>query len=159
MAQISGGGQNWSPWTVYKTGAYKKYLGGAAGAASAPGQFVGTSLDAYQKYVREQSKSMFPALAAAIDQGITVRQYADPYIQRTAQLLEISPEAIDLTEPKYRKFLDNVLPDGKRSAMALWEVETLLKKDPIYGYDATKGARTEAAQLSMSLAKQFGAVG
>lgn len=25
--QLSGGGKNWYPWTVYKTGAYRKYLG------------------------------------------------------------------------------------------------------------------------------------
>lgn len=26
MASISGGGRNWNPWTVYKSGAYAKYL-------------------------------------------------------------------------------------------------------------------------------------
>jgi len=36
---ISGGGSNFSPWTTYTTGAYKKYLsaGGGAGSSSAGG--------------------------------------------------------------------------------------------------------------------------
>ena len=32
--QLSGNGKNWSPWTTFKTGAYKKYLSPTTGAAN-----------------------------------------------------------------------------------------------------------------------------
>ena len=32
---VSASGTNWKPWTTYRTGAYKQYLGKAAGAVSA----------------------------------------------------------------------------------------------------------------------------
>jgi hypothetical protein len=35
MVAISGHGTDWSPWTVYNTGAYQKYLGQAQAAAGA----------------------------------------------------------------------------------------------------------------------------
>jgi hypothetical protein len=37
MADISGGGTNWSPWSVYASGAYQRYLGQAQAAAGASG--------------------------------------------------------------------------------------------------------------------------
>jgi hypothetical protein len=37
MVDISGGGTNWSPWSVYSSGAYQRYLGQAQAAAGAPG--------------------------------------------------------------------------------------------------------------------------
>lgn len=37
MRNLSGGGTNWSPWTVYKSGAYARYLNQATAAAGAAG--------------------------------------------------------------------------------------------------------------------------
>lgn len=38
MYQVSGGGVNWKPWTIYNTGAYRQYLDGARqSTAEAPG--------------------------------------------------------------------------------------------------------------------------
>lgn len=38
MATISNGGRNWSPWTVYKTGAYRQHLPEARAAAGTAGE-------------------------------------------------------------------------------------------------------------------------
>lgn len=36
MVEISSGGTNWTPWSVYKSGVYSKYAQAAQGAAGAP---------------------------------------------------------------------------------------------------------------------------
>jgi len=113
----------------------------------------------YIEYAKNTAKSLFPTLSSVIDSGVTVKQYADPYLEQASQTLEIPKESIDLRDPKYRKFLDRVGPDGKHSAMALWEVQDLIKQDPVYGYDHTIGAQKEAADFTTQLLKTFGKIG
>ncbi len=36
MVEISGGGQNWKPWSVYTSGAYQRFLGSVRDGASGP---------------------------------------------------------------------------------------------------------------------------
>lgn len=40
MVSISSSGRDWSPWTVYNTGAYNQYLGQAQSAATATGAVI-----------------------------------------------------------------------------------------------------------------------
>lgn len=109
-------------------------------------------------YLRETAKSMFPQLAGAIDRGLTVRDYAAPYRSIAANTLEVAPESINLADTKWRRALDGMADDkGQRTAMSLFEWEKMLKTDTTYGYDRTKGARTEAAQFASKLQETFGA--
>lgn len=57
-----------------------------------------TSLEAQKQYLINLAKSNFPAYAAQLDSGITVRQLAAPYINTVANLLEIAPEQVDLSK-------------------------------------------------------------
>lgn len=41
MVAISSGGSSWTPWTIYKNGAYKKYLGDMGGNASGENSATG----------------------------------------------------------------------------------------------------------------------
>jgi lysozyme-like protein len=74
MVAISGQGTDWSPWTVYNTGAYQQYLPQArAAAAGDPGSTVPTGL------MGSGGKSVVPSVqdvatgAVAAAQSILVR--------------------------------------------------------------------------------------
>lgn len=112
---------------------------------------------AFQQYLKDQAKSLFPTLAAAIDQGFTVRQYGDVYAQRAAQRLGIAPESINFADEKWRRALVRVDPKtGERKAMNLDEWDTEIRTNPIYGYDNSAEAIGQAAKFAQQIAETFG---
>lgn len=113
-----------------------------------------------QGYLQEQAKSLYPGLASAIDRGITVKQYADPYIQLAAQELNINPAGVSLTDPKWMSALNQVDPKtGARVSLSLDDWLREIRTNPVYGYDGTIQASTRASQLAMQLEQKFGAAG
>lgn len=112
--------------------------------------------EAFRAYAVEQAKSLFPGMAGALDKGVTVAQYVDPYKQIAARELEMPPEAIDLMDPKYRKMLDQVDDKGNRTAMTLAQATEYLRGTP--EWQKTSGANEKAAALTESLLRSFGKV-
>lgn len=112
--------------------------------------------DDYTNYLKEQAKSLFPGMANAIDRGITVGRYVDPYRQQAASLLEINPDSIDfVNDPKFSKALFNTDPKtGERTQMSLADWQNYLRKTP--DYNKTAGAIDQAAQFATLLTKTFG---
>lgn len=109
-------------------------------------------------YLIEQAKSLFPGLASALDRGVTVKQYADPYIQAAVQELGINPDSVDLTDPKWMSALNQIDPKtGARVSLSLDDWTRKLRTDPTYGYDTTNNARASATQLTSALEAKFGA--
>lgn len=115
-----------------------------------------TDIDGFKSYVQEQAKSLFPAMAGAIDRGISVAQYVDPYKQVAARELELSPDQIDLTEPRFRKMFDKVDDKGNRTAMTLSESAEYLRTQP--EWRKTRGANERAAAMTESILRNFGKV-
>jgi len=114
----------------------------------------------FTEYAKQQAHSLFPTMRAALDRGMTVQQYADPYKQLAAQTLNIDPNAIDFTDPKWRRALDQVDPTTKdRTVMSLSDWTKTLKTDPIYGYDKTAQAGQQSAAFVQQIAQTFGALG
>lgn len=105
----------------------------------------------------ELAKGKYPSIAALLDQGRTVKQIADPYIQQAANDLGISPDSIDINNPKWNRFLNQPTKDGVQ-LQTLYDWQRLYRTDPTYGYDRSPQARETAAQLTTTLAKQFGAI-
>lgn len=117
-------------------------------------------MNTFQSYLTEQAKSLYPGLADAIDAGVTVRQYADPYAQIASKELGINPADFDLTDPKWSTALQQKDPKtGANTAMTLQSWQSHIRSDPTYGFDQTTGARDQAAQFATRLAQQFGAMG
>ena len=114
---------------------------------------------AFQEYLRQQAKSLFPALAGAIDSGVTVETYAAPYREIAAQTLEINPNEVNFMDPKWSRALVQVGKDGQRGSMTLYDWQNLIKTDAAYGWDRTNQARTQASQISERLLETFGRVG
>lgn len=116
-------------------------------------------LAAFESYAKEQAKSMFPGLTAALDAGVTVAQYVEPYKQTAAQMLEIPPEQVNFMDPKWRKAVDQIDPKtGTRTSMSLTDWQNELRTNTSYGWDKTSQAREQSAQLLTSLGKTFGAL-
>lgn len=109
-------------------------------------------------YMRTQAKSRYARnaqLTAALDTGLTVRQYADPYVQTAAKELAINPETIDLGQSKWSRFLDEGT-DPAQQGMTLDQWRQTLRSDQQYGWDKTQAARDEASVLTAQLARKFG---
>lgn len=127
------------------------------------GIISGTTTDAqFQQYLRDNAKSMMPQLtnlidAHAGDPTFTVDHFADPYKQHAANALGISTDQIDLTDPKWRKALDQVDPKtGERRIMSLSEWDTTLKTDPTYQYDKTANGINDGLTLANQLKASMG---
>lgn len=113
----------------------------------------------FAEYLKGTAKSLFPQLSQAIDSGLTVEDYVNPYKQLAAQRLELPPEAINFTDPKWRAALQQPDPKtGQTRVMTLTEWEAHIKKDPTYGYDKTQQGVGEAAKLANDLLQKFGQV-
>lgn len=116
------------------------------------------TMDSIKGYLVEQAKSLFPSLAGALDRGITVAQYAAPYVQLAVQELGVNPAGISFTDPKWMQALNQVDPKtGQRTAMSLDQWLTTIRTDPRYGYDTTHKANQDASQLATMLEQRFGA--
>lgn len=115
----------------------------------------------FTSWAKEMAKSRYGGLSGAIDRGVTVRQYASQYLADAANVLEVPVESLNLKEAKWMRAIEGeVDPKTKeRVPMSRADWERTLKTDSIYGYDFTKGARTEASLFASKLAETFGAVG
>lgn len=114
-------------------------------------------MNTYESYLREQAKSLFPGLANAIDRGITVQQYVQPYAQVAVQELGVNPAEIDWRDPKWNTAIHRVDPrSGQPSAMSLSDWTKELRTNAVYGFDQTQRAQEQAAQLSQALLERFG---
>lgn len=110
----------------------------------------------FTAYLTEQAKSLFPAITAALDSGISVRQYFEPYAQLAARTLEVAPESIDLNDPKWFKALGQVDDKGNRSVMSLTEWSDYVRRDP--QYRKTKQATATAAETAELIGREMGVV-
>ena len=122
-------------------------------------QLGNVSQSDFDGYLREQAKSLFPGLSAAIDRGVTVEQYADPYRSIAASTLEVDPQSIDfMKDPKYMKALYQKDPKtGDNTSMSLADWGTHLRGLP--EYRKTSGANQQAASFGNSLLQTFGKIG
>lgn len=111
--------------------------------------------ESFESYLKEQAKSMFPGMAEAIDAGVTVSQYAEPYRQWAAQILELNPEDLTITDPRIQKGLFTQSKDGQRTSMNLADYQSYLRGLP--EYRKTRGAQEQAAGLTEMLTETWGA--
>lgn len=114
--------------------------------------------DDFDAYLKDQAKILRPWMAKQIDAGVTPQQYADPYRQYAAQLLEKNPDSIDLmNDPKYSLALDNVDPKtGERGPMSFSAWQQYLRSTS--DYKQTSQAVDQGAQFATMLTKTFGKI-
>lgn len=113
---------------------------------------------AFQTYVSGQAKLSHPYWSKQLDEGVTVRQLADPYIQTASQMLGVSADSVDLSQSKWARALQQKDPKtGQPAPMSQLDWERTLMTDPSYGWDKTDNARQAAFGMVDQLQKSFGA--
>lgn len=118
-----------------------------------------TTPDVFKDQMSRQAMSRYqdPGIKEALAHGMTIKDFADPYVQMAAQTLGMNPNDIDLLQTKWSQALDHVDDkNGVRRAMTMNEWEQKIKMDPTYGYDSSKNGIAEASQLVGQLRQQFG---
>lgn len=95
-------------------------------------QIIGgqSSVQSVMAQLRTQAAGMYPAYANQINSGMNVSDIASPYIGRAQQLLEMGPGEMNIQTPLVKQALQYMSPDGKPSAMPMYDFENAVRKDP-----------------------------
>lgn len=111
----------------------------------------------FTEYMKNQAKASFPSLQKELDQGMTVKQLADPYLQLASQTLGISAEQMRLDDPKWQRPLQNHDAKGQSiGPMTMFDWQKTLTTDKAYGYEYSANAQADARNIFNDLASTFG---
>ena len=114
------------------------------------------SAEDFTDHYRELAKAQYKSIAPMLDQGMTVMDVLDPYLQRAASDLGVSaaqimkPGADGYMDPKWTKAIQG------DAAMTLDEWQKYMRSDPTYGYSKTTKAKVAAASAGQRIAQLFG---
>lgn len=75
-------------------------------------------------------KPMYPQFERELDDGLTIKDIATPYIDRASQMLEISPKQIGIDDPLIKRVLQARDDKGQPVRKPIWEFEDELTRDP-----------------------------
>jgi hypothetical protein len=112
----------------------------------------------FQQYALNTAKALFPSITTQLDQGLTFQQITDPYKQTAARTLEINPDTIDFTDPKWSKAITFSTDKGEQRPMNSNEWGNYLRSERSLGYEYTNEARSRAYQVTSGLANLFGKI-
>ena len=111
----------------------------------------------YERQQREFAKTRYGHLSNLLDQGMTLESIASAYKTTAARLLELNPNAIDMSTGAFEQAV-TFGEEGKKRLMTNSEWEKLLRTDPQYGWEKTNNAKDEARALSANIAQAFGRI-
>jgi hypothetical protein len=113
----------------------------------------------YERQQREFAKSpgRYGHLSNLLDQGMTMESIASAYKTTASRLLELNPNAIDMSTGAFEQAV-TFGEEGKKRLMTNGEWEKLLRTDPQYGWEKTNNAKEEARSLSANIAQAFGRI-
>lgn len=112
------------------------------------------TIDTYMGQALEAAKSRYAALAPQLDQGMTVHDIADPYMQVMANTLEIPQSRVNLTDRRVQQALTARDDKGQPTVKPLWQFEQDLKTTP--EWDKTKNATNAAYDMVNKIGKDWG---
>ena len=115
-----------------------------------------TEDDIWNEIIAE-AESLYPALAGKLSKDRSVRDAVNGYLAWAAQILEIDPESMELTDPALSKALGYSGADGNPTLMPLWEYRKELRKDP--RWQQTDNARSSYSDLASTFLRSMGAIG
>lgn len=122
--------------------------------------------DDFTTWIRDTAKQRFPSIAKQLDAGLTTAQVFSPIGQQIGKTLGISPDTIDVSDPKWARFLapapdpttGQPNPNGQ-GTMNAWQIDQTIKSDDQYGYRYSQDAHDQGAALLDTLGKTFGKIG
>jgi hypothetical protein len=112
------------------------------------------TVDGIKAQYAASASHKFPAFAKQLQEGQTMTQIADPYVQTIAQTLELNPSDVDFYDPSVQRALTARNAKGEPAPMALWQVQDMMRQDP--RYDHTKQAVSDAYSMINQIGKDWG---
>jgi hypothetical protein len=104
--------------------------------------------------MKQQAKSRFGWLASQIDQGVTPDDYFAPTRDVIARTLEVSPESIDLMDPKWLGLVEVKDDNGQTRGATL--NEALLAARRQSQWSDTQNAQEMSASAAGLVKRMFG---
>lgn len=117
----------------------------------ATGEFTQENLT---ETLASRAKGSFPTIADFIENGGVPRDYFANHINSAAQLLEVDPETIDLTDPKYHDITSYADSQGKVRPMTLSETTSFVKQKDEYW--KTGNSSNDVSSIINNLGEMFG---
>jgi len=118
----------------------------------------GNAEEIFTQYAKNQAKALYPWMSAAIDNGVSVKAYLQPYQTQIANTLDLTPDAINWQDPKWQGLIN--IPDPKNPGVTtqanMTQVMKTIKTDPQYGWNYTNAAKTQASDFASQLKTMFG---
>jgi hypothetical protein len=115
----------------------------------------GAGVDAEQEKIKNISKGLYAPIAQFIDQGLTVKDLMQPYLNMKSRVLEIPEQQISLNNKEGQEVMSKVIVDGKLSP--IFDYEKSLRADPRWRF--TKNANEMASGFVNRILRDFGIVG
>jgi hypothetical protein len=114
------------------------------------------NIQSFNNYALNTAKTLYPGISAQLDAGQTFQQITDPYRQTAARILEINPETIDFTDPKWAQAVTFTTDRGEARPMNFNEWGKYLRNERGFGYEFTTDAKQRAFEVTGRLANLFG---
>lgn len=109
--------------------------------------------------LQARAKSFAPGLSNLIDQGQTLRQAADPWLNAIADTWELgSPNEVDLNDATVQKVLNFTDEKGNVSPINLYDAKKMARRD-VKRFDATQQAKEEKTRIASTLLRDMGFLG
>lgn len=126
--------------------------------ASMKGLVAGTlNPEDLDNQLQDRAKLFAPGLAKFIDQGQTLRQAADPWLQAIADTWETDIEQVDLNDDFVQRAINVQDEKGNFTTMNLYDTKKLARRSS--KWDATQTAKEEKTSIASRILKDFGFAG
>lgn len=114
------------------------------------------NLQSFNTYALNTAKALYPGISAQLDAGQTFDQITDPYRQTAARILEINPETINFSDPRWAQAVTFTTDKGEARPMNYNEWGNYLRTTRSFGYEYTSEAKQRAYEVTNQLANLFG---
>jgi hypothetical protein len=115
-----------------------------------------TTQSAVESLIKSTAKSTYSSISDQIDAGLKPKDVLLPNVNRIANILEIDPSQVDVTNPKYAKliFAQDPKDPSKQIFKSSWQSEIDAKKTDDWAY--TKNSRESLDSVAHSVLTSLG---
>ena len=113
-----------------------------------------TTQEDIEDEIRNTAASAFPAYAEAIKNGTSMEALASAYKTAYVNLLEVDPDSITFDNPRLRRAMQYIGPDGKPMIKPLWQFEKELRSTN--EWKLTDNGRESVDSLQLRVLRDWG---
>jgi murein DD-endopeptidase MepM/ murein hydrolase activator NlpD len=107
--------------------------------------------------LQARAKSFAPGLANLIDQGQTLREAADPWLNAIADVWEVDYKTLDLNDDYVQRAINFTDEKGNIAPMSIYDAKKMARRSN--KWDNTSTAKEEKTRIASTILKDFGFLG